>query len=124
MAAMAALIVVLTWRLAQRLSAGGALWASLVLLFLPQFAETSTETRPDVPAVVAYLASLLALVYWRERGRPGWLWIAGAWQGVALALSVKMVLALAGMVGVVAGLPPPGEGRRPGRAASLARFLG
>jgi hypothetical protein len=124
MAAMAALVVLLTWRLARCLSTDGAVWASLVLLFLPQFAETSTETRPDVPALVAYLASLLALVYWRERGRPRWLWIAGAWQGVALALSVKTVLALAGIVGVVVGLPPPGEIQWSGRVASLARLLG
>ena len=65
MVAMAALVVALTWRLARRLSADGAVWAAVVLLFLPQFAETSTETRPDVPALLAHLASLLALVRWR-----------------------------------------------------------
>src|SRR5262245_20342691 len=103
MVALAGVAVVLTWRLARRLSADGAIWAVMVLLFLPQFAETSTETRPDVPALVAYLAGLLALVRWREAGQPWWLWVAGAWQGVALALSVKAVLPLVGMVGVVVG---------------------
>jgi 4-amino-4-deoxy-L-arabinose transferase-like glycosyltransferase len=124
MVLLAAVAVVLTWRLARRLSADGAVWAVVVLLFLPQFAETSTETRPDVPALVAHLASLLALVRWRENGRAGWLWIAGAWQGVALALSIKAVFALAGVVAVVAGLPRGGRTPRTSRAGSLARLLG
>ena len=77
MVALAAVAVVLTWRLARRLSEHGAVWAVVVLLFLPQFAETSTETRPDVPALVAHLASLLALVRWREGHGSGWLWAVG-----------------------------------------------
>ena len=124
MAAMAAVAVGLTWRLARRLSADGAVWAAVVLLFLPQFAETSTETRPDVPALVAHLASLLALLRWRETGGSGWLWGAGAWQGVALALSVKAVLAFVGVVTFVVGPPPPAAARGKGRAGSLARLVG
>ncbi len=46
MAVLSAVAVILTWRLARRLSADGATWAAVVLMFLPQFAETSTETRP------------------------------------------------------------------------------
>ena len=69
MVVLAALAVWLTWRLARRLSADGAVWAAVILMFLPQFAETSTETRPDVPALVAHLASLLALARWRAGGR-------------------------------------------------------
>ena len=123
MCLLAAAAVVLTWRLARRLSADAAVWAAIVLLFLPQFAETSTETRPDVPALVAHLASLLALVRWRADRRPGWLWAAGACQGAALALSIKAIFALAGVGAVVAGLPGRGESLV-GRASSLARFLG
>ena len=108
MTLLAAAAVVLTWRLARRLSVDGAVWAAVVLLFLPQFAETSTETRPDVPALVAHLATLLALVRWRENGRTGWLWVAGAWQGAALALSIKAIFGLAGVMVVVAGLPRRG----------------
>jgi hypothetical protein len=96
----------------------------VVLVFLPQFGETSTETRPDVPALVAHLASLLALVRWRETGGPGWLWGAGAWQGATLALSAKAVLALAGIVTLVVGLPPPSAAPERGRPGSLARFVG
>lgn len=123
MAVMAAVAVALTWRLARRLSAAGAVWAMVVLVFLPQFAETSTETRPDVPALVAHLASLLALVRWRETGRSGWLWVAGGWQGAAFALSVKAIFALAGVATLVAGLPQAGLASGKGRAGSLLRLV-
>jgi hypothetical protein len=120
MAAIAALIVVLAWRLARRLSSDGATWAAVVLLFLPQFAETSTETRPDVPALAAHLASLLALVRWREGEGARWLWAAGAGQGIALALSLK---SLYGLVGVAIVVAVPGPGWR-GATGSLARLGG
>jgi 4-amino-4-deoxy-L-arabinose transferase-like glycosyltransferase len=124
MVALAAVAVLLTWRLARRLSGDGAVWAVVVLLFLPQFAETSTETRPDVPSLVAHLASLLALVRWRDTGGPRWLWVAGAWQGAALALSVKAVFALVGVGAIVLGWPPSGRERWGDRIGSLARLLG
>jgi 4-amino-4-deoxy-L-arabinose transferase-like glycosyltransferase len=120
----ATIAVGLNWRLARRLSADGAIWAVVVLLFLPQFAETSTETRPDVPALVAHLASLLALVRWREGQGGKWLWAAGAWQGVALALSLKALYGLVGVALVVAALPPTGPVRVAGAIGSLGRLAG
>ena len=77
-----------------------------------------------MPALVAHLATLLALVRWRENGRTGWLWAAGAWQGAALALSIKAVFGLAGVMAVVAGLPRRGGTLPTNRAGSLARLLG
>jgi Dolichyl-phosphate-mannose-protein mannosyltransferase len=124
MVAMAAAAVVLTWHLARRLSADGAIWTVVVLLFLPQFAETSTETRPDVPALAAYLASLLALVRWREGRGSGTLWAVGAWQGVAVALSLKAVFGLAGVLGVAAALPPLHAERWGARLGALGRLVG
>src|SRR5262245_42248782 len=124
MAAMAALAVVLTWRLARRLSSDGAAWAVVVLLFLPQFAETSTETRPDVPALVAHLAGLLALIRWRETGGARWLWAAGAWQGAALALSVKAIFAFAGASALVLGGTPGGKERWRDRVGSIVGLFG
>jgi 4-amino-4-deoxy-L-arabinose transferase-like glycosyltransferase len=124
MAVMAAIAVALTWRLARRLSADGAIWAVVVLLFLPQFAETSTETRPDVPALVAHLASLLAVVRWREGQGSRWLWAAGVWQGVALALSLKALCGLVGVGLVVAALPPTRRVRAAGVAGSLGTLFG
>jgi 4-amino-4-deoxy-L-arabinose transferase-like glycosyltransferase len=124
MAILAAVAVALTWRLARRLSADGAIWAALVLLFLPQFAETSTETRPDVPALAAHLASLLALVRWRDARRPGWLWGAGAWQGVVVALSLKGLFGLVGLFAAVAATPPTGSRGWRSRGGALAQFTG
>jgi hypothetical protein len=118
----ATVAVWLTWRLARRLSADGAVWAVVILALAPQFAETSTETRPDVAALVAHLASLLALVSWRASGRAGSLWAVGAWQGVALGLSLKAVFALAGVLALVVAPAPSGAGG--GRVAALARVLG
>jgi 4-amino-4-deoxy-L-arabinose transferase-like glycosyltransferase len=122
MVVLAALAVWLTWRLARQLSADGAVWAAVILVFLPQFAETSTETRPDVPALVAHLASLLALVRWRAGGRTAWLWAAGAWQGAALGLSIKAVFGLVGILAVVVG-PPPRESRGPSRGGAVVCFV-
>jgi 4-amino-4-deoxy-L-arabinose transferase-like glycosyltransferase len=112
--------VVVTWRIARRLSAGGAAWAVVVLLALPQFAETSTEARPDVPALLAHLLGLLALVRWREGGAARWLWAAGAWQGLALALSLKAAFGLLGVAAAVAGPGPA----RPARVPALLRLAG
>src|SRR5262249_43231930 len=107
------------------LSVDGATWAAIVLAFLPQFAETSTETRPDVSALVAHLLSLLALVRWRAAERPGWLWVAGAWQGVALALALQAVFGLPGVLLYVAAAPTtvPGPAWQR-RVGSLARLAG
>jgi hypothetical protein len=124
MVALAAIAAWLTWLLARRLSADGAVWALIILLFLPQFAETSTETRPDVPALVANLASLVALVRWRETDRPRWLWTAGVWQGIALALALKTVFGLAGVVMIVVGTTRAAEYGWRGRVGSLARLSG
>jgi hypothetical protein len=124
MAGLAAIAVILTWRLARRLSADGAIWATVVLLFLPQFAEMSTETRPDVPALVAHLASLLALVRWREGRGAKWLWIAGALQEVALALSLKAIFGLGGVVAAVASSPVQTGSPRGARVGAIARLGG
>jgi dolichyl-phosphate-mannose-protein mannosyltransferase len=125
MTGLAGVAVWLTWLLARRLSVDGAIWAAIILAFLPQFAETSTETRPDVPALVAHLLGLVALVRWRETARPGWLWVTGAWQGVALALALKAIFALPGVLLVVAMAPTSGPGSAwPRRVGSLAHLTG
>jgi hypothetical protein len=122
MALVAALVVWLTWRLARRLSADGAVWAVVILALSPQFAETSTETRPDVPALAAHLASLLALASWRAGGSAAWLWAAGAAQGAALGLSVKAVLALPGVLALLIAPRPEGSPGI-GRVGALARLF-
>ena len=50
----------LTARLGGRLSRGTGLLAAVLLGLVPQYLETTTEVRPDVPALVAWLGSLFA----------------------------------------------------------------
>jgi hypothetical protein len=124
MAGLAGVAIWLTWLLARRLSVDGAVWAVIILAFLPQFAETSTETRPDVSALVAHLLSLVALVRWRETDRRRWLWAAGAWQGVALALALKAIFGLPGVLLVAAWSGPRRESVWRDRVASVTRLAG
>lgn len=87
----------LVYRLARRLEIRVAALAVLLLAVQSRFAEYTTQVRPDVPGLIAWLATLLALVRWREDGRVQWLWVAGFALGVYGAFSPKAVY---GAVGV------------------------
>jgi hypothetical protein len=102
MVALAALALGLVAGLGRRLSAGTALGAVALLAFLPRFVEHASEVRPDVPALVAWLAGLLALVRWREDGAPAWLWRAGVLIGVALSFTLKTLYAAPGLALAIA----------------------
>jgi len=119
----AGLALLLTYRLARRLSREAAAVAVVLLAFLPEFVQNSTEVRPDVPALVAWLVTLVALVTWRERGAAGWLWVAGLALGLALAFTLKAIYAALGAALAVcfAGLGREAGGL--GRTVTwLARF--
>ena len=119
MSATSAIALVLVYRLARRLSAAAAIAAVLLLAFLSSFADQTTEVRPDVPALVAWLGTLLALVRWRERAAPGWLWAAGLLLGGAATLNLKTAYGAVGVAAVVAltrgegGRRASRRGRRP-----------
>jgi hypothetical protein len=102
MVALAALALGLVAGLGRRLSAGTALGAVALLAFLPRFVEHASEVRPDVPALAAWLAGLLALVRWREDGAPAWLWRAGVLIGVALSFTLKTLYAAPGLALAIA----------------------
>ena len=102
MAVTSGLALVVVYRLARRLSPAVAVTAVLLLAFLPRFVNQTTEVRPDVPALVAWLGTLLALVRWREGPAPAWLWIAGLTLGGALALNLKTAYGAVGVAAVVA----------------------
>ena len=86
----------LLYRAARRLGPSVAATAVVLLSLQPRFVEHTTEIRPDVPALVAWLAAVLALLCWRERGRPAWLWSAGLALGLAGTLNLKAVYAALG----------------------------
>jgi len=87
------------YRLARRLASGVAALAVLVLAVQSRFAEYTTQVRPDVPGLIAWLATLVALVRWRETGRSRWLWVTGVTLGIDATFSPK---AIYGGLGVVA----------------------
>jgi hypothetical protein len=118
MALVAAVALVLLYRLARRLSTPVAMATVTLLAVLPRFAENTTEVRPDVPGLVAYLASLLALSAWRESGRVAWLVRAGLALGAWGLLTPK---ALYGAIGLAAVVLAAGPGRR---GAAVAARLG
>jgi hypothetical protein len=124
MAATSGVALLLVYRLARRLSGPAALGAVLLLAVLPRFVDQTTEVRPDVPALVAWLGTLLALVRWRESARPGRLWIAGLALGGALALNLKAAYGALGVVALV-GLASHAAGRPALQrtVASLSRLV-
>lgn len=91
MGVFAAGVLFVVYRLGRRLSGGVAMVAVLLLAFNPQFAISTTQIRPDVPQLLAWLLCLLALVRWRESGGSRWLWLAGLALGVGAAFTPKMM---------------------------------
>jgi hypothetical protein len=114
MVGLAALALGLVFGLGRRLSTGAAVGAVAALAFLPRFVEHASEVRPDVPALVAWLAGLLALVRWRETGAPAWLWRTGVLVGLALSFTLKTVYAAPGLAVAIALAE---RARGPGAAA-------
>lgn len=111
--------LVLVYRLARRLGSRVAALAVLLLAVQSRFAEYTTQVRPDVPALIAWLATLLALVRWREDGRSTWLWVTGFALGVYAALTPKAVY---GAVGVVVVLLVAGRDERRGFLRSISEL--
>jgi hypothetical protein len=123
--AIAALALGLVAGLGRRLSAGAALGAVAALAFQPRFVEHASEVRADVPALVAWLAGLLALVRWREDGGPAWLWRAGLLIGVALSFTLKTLYAAPGVALAIALAERGGGPGAAGRTlAAWARVVG
>jgi 4-amino-4-deoxy-L-arabinose transferase-like glycosyltransferase len=114
--------LVLVYRLGRRLSAPAGLAAVVLLAALPRFADQTTEVRPDVPALVTWLLTLLALVRWREAGTRRWLLAAGLALGVTGALNLKAAYGALGLGALVlagCGAAPRPPGRRLGDVAVL-----
>lgn len=117
--------LLLVGTLARRLSGGAAFAAVALLVVLPRFIERATEVRPDVPALVAWLGAMLAMVRWRERGGAARLWTAGLLVGVATSFTPKTLYAGAGL-GLAVAVAERGAGLVRVRRAAVAwaRFAG
>lgn len=87
----------LVYRLARRLDSRVAALAVFLLAVQSRFAEYTTQVRPDVPGLIAWLAMLWALVRWREDGRSKWLWVTGFALGVYAAFTPKAVYGALGV---------------------------
>jgi 4-amino-4-deoxy-L-arabinose transferase-like glycosyltransferase len=115
--------LLLLYRAARGLGQPVAAVAVVVLALQPRFVEHTTEIRPDVPALVAWLAAVLALRSWRERDRPASLWRAGLALGLAGSLTLKAVYAgLGAAVAVAAASARAADG--PPRPARILGALG
>ncbi len=123
MALVGVLAVLLVFRLARPLSAGTAMAAVALVALLPRFVEYVTDVRPDVPALVAWLAALLALTRWRERAASGWLWAAGVALGIGAVFTPKVAYGAVGVAALVALVSrPPGAGGAGPALGALARL--
>jgi hypothetical protein len=92
-----AVVVVLGRRLGQRVGLSAAMLLAVELRFI----QHSTQVRPDGPALLTGLATLLMLVRWREGASTTALCAAGFWLGVTAALTPKAALLGLGAIGVV-----------------------
>ncbi len=123
MSLLALLTLALVYRLARRTEARVAGLAVLLLAVQSRFAEYTTQVRPDVPGVIAWLATLLALVRWREKGRSAWLWLAGFTLGVYGTFPPQAVHGPVGVT-VFVVLVSWSEGRRLSRSTgALTRLV-
>jgi 4-amino-4-deoxy-L-arabinose transferase-like glycosyltransferase len=76
----------------------GALFLSYIIMFL----EKTIEVRPDVPAVVFWLASLIFMVKGLRKNSvsysPRWYALSGISMGIAVMFTQKALFALAGLL--------------------------
>src|SRR6266508_2306144 len=86
---------------------GSRVGAAAVILLAVQFRflQHSIQVRPDGPALLTWLATVLMLVRWRERELAGRLWVAGLWLGLTAALTPKAAFVGLGAAVVVLASP-------------------
>lgn len=86
---------------ARRLGAAVGAVSVLLVAFQPRVIYYTTQVRPDVPALGLWLATVLALVRWRESSAPIWMWATGLLLGVTAGFSPKAVYGLVGVAVLV-----------------------
>lgn len=98
-----AVIVYLTYALGKTLySTDTGLFAALFLSYVIMFLEKTLEVRPDVPAVIFWLATLIFMVKGIQRriAARSWRWfmLSGLMMGMAIMFTQKALFALGGML--------------------------
>jgi len=112
----------LVYVLGGRLGSGVGAAAVILLAVQFRFLQHSIQIRPDGPALLTWLATVLMLVRWRERELAGRLWVAGLWLGLTAALTPKAAFVGLGAAVVVLASPcnpSPTLPRMLGRIACL-----
>ncbi len=104
---------------ARRLGPVIGLVSVLLLALQPGVIRYTTQVRPDVPALAVWLATILALVRWRESRAPAWIWAIGLLLGVMAAFTPKALYGLLGVAVLVVAI----ERHGPHPSAALARSL-
>jgi hypothetical protein len=93
--------LVLVYVLGHRLGPGVGAAAVILLAVQFRFLQHSIQVRPDGPALLTWLVTVLMLVRWREHERARRLLAAGLWLGVTAALTPKAAFVGLGALAVL-----------------------
>ncbi len=109
LAVTAAATLFVVYVLGQRVGPGVGLAAVALLAVEVRFLQHVIQVRPDAPALLMWLITVLMLLCWRERGNESWLWLAGLSLGVTATFTPKAAFLGLGVVGVILATPSLGQ---------------
>ena len=107
MAVTAAATLYVVYVLGGRVGPGVGIAAVALLAVQVRFLQHVIQVRPDAPALLTWLLTVLMLVRWREADRERWLWIAGLALGVTATFTPKAAFLGLGVVAVILVSPSP-----------------
>jgi len=110
LAVTAAATLYLVYVLGGRIGTGVGIAAVALLAVQVRFLQHVIQVRPDAPALLTWLSTVLMLVRWREDGTERWLWVAGVALGVTATITPKAAFLGLGVVGVILTGPSPSAG--------------
>src|SRR5262249_25066245 len=94
-----------------RVGPGVGIVAVALLAVQVRFLQHVIQVRPDAPALLTWLFTVLMLVRWREEERDRWLWIAGLALGITATITPKAAFLGLGVVAVILVSPSPSLSR-------------
>jgi dolichyl-phosphate-mannose-protein mannosyltransferase len=120
MAVTAAATLCLVYVLGGHVGPGVGVAAVVLLAVQVRFFQHVIQVRPDAPALLTWLVTVLTLVRWRERDREQWLWIAGLALGLTATFTPKAAFLGLGVAAVILASPSPSLSRTLRRLACVA----